>query len=222
MVLSASILGADFGHLERDARAAIEAGCEWIHVDVMDGHFVPNLSLGLPAVRGLNALRDETGTALDVHLMIERPERYVDAFAEAGADVITVHLEATPHLHRVVQQIRDAGAKPGVALNPATPIYLLEDVLPYIDLILIMSVNPGFSGQDFIPTSVRKVNRAKRLVETLGAGALVEVDGGVSPRRTRDLLDAGADVLVAASAIFGGDAIADNVAAFRQAELRTA
>jgi ribulose-phosphate 3-epimerase len=221
MVLSASILGADFGHLERDARAAIEAGCEWIHVDVMDGHFVPNLSLGLPAVRGLNALRDETGTALDVHLMIERPERYVDAFAEAGADVITVHLEATPHLHRVVQQIRDAGAKPGVALNPATPIYLLEDVLPYIDLILIMSVNPGFSGQDFIPTSVRKVNRAKRLVETLGAGALVEVDGGVSPRRTRDLLDAGADVLVAASAIFGGD-IDENVASFRQAVLRTA
>ena len=222
MMLSASILGADFGHLERDARAAIDAGCEWLHVDVMDGHFVPNLSLGLPAMRGLKVLSDETDTPLDVHLMIEEPERYVDAFAEAGADVITVHQEATPHLHRVVQQIREAGAKAGVALNPATPVYLLEDVLPYIDLILIMSVNPGFSGQEFIPTSVRKVNRAKRLVETLGAGAVVEVDGGVSPANARDLVDAGADVLVAASAIFGPGGIDDNVAAFREAVLRTA
>ena len=222
MMLSASILGADFGHLERDARAAIEAGCEWLHIDVMDGHFVPNISLGVPVMRGLKALCDETDTPLDVHLMIEEPERYVDAFAEAGADVITVHQEATPHLHRVVQQIREAGAKAGVALNPATPIYLLEDVLPYIDLILVMSVNPGFAGQDFIPTSVRKVDRAKRLVETLGAGALVEVDGGVSPANARDLVDAGADVLVAASAIFGGDSIADNVAAFRDSVLRTA
>ena len=221
MMLSASILGADLGHLDRDARAAVDAGCEWIHIDVMDGHFVPNLSLGFPAMRAMKRLSDETETPLDVHLMIAEPERYVDAFAEAGAHVITVHQEATPHLHRVVQQIKAAGSKAGVALNPATPIYLLEDVLPLLDLVLIMTVNPGFAGQSFIPSSVRKVGRMRGLIDTLGAGALVEVDGGVSPENARALTDAGADVLVAASAIFGGD-IAENVEAFRQSVLRTA
>ncbi len=222
MLLSASILGADFGHLERDARAAVDAGCEWLHIDVMDGHFVPNISLGVPVMRGLKSLSDETGTPLDVHLMIAEPERYVENFAEAGAHVITVHQEATPHLHRVVQQVKETGAKAGVAINPGTPLYLLEDVLPILDLVLVMSVNPGFAGQAFIPASVRKVGRMRGLIDTLGAGALVEVDGGVSPANARDLMDAGADVLVAASAIFSGGDIADNVASFRQAMLRTA
>ncbi len=223
MILSASILSADFGHLERDARAAVEAGCEWLHIDVMDGHFVPNLSMGVPVMRGLRALAEETGTPLDVHLMIAEPERYVDDFAEAGASVITVHQEATPHLHRVVQQVKEAGAKAGVALNPATPPYLLEELLPELDLVLVMSVNPGFSGQAFIPGSVRKVGRIRGLVDTLGAGALVSVDGGVKPSNARALVDAGADVLVAASAIFRGEGtIPENVGAFRQAVMRTA
>ncbi len=223
MILSASILSADFGHLERDARAAVEAGCEWLHIDVMDGHFVPNISLGVPVMRGLKSLADETGTLLDVHLMIAEPERYVEDFAEAGASVITVHQEATPHLHRVVQQIKETGAKAGVALNPATPPYLLEELLPDLDLILVMSVNPGFSGQAFIESSVRKIRRIRGLIDTLGAGALIEVDGGVKPTNARALVDAGADVLVAASAIFRGDgSISENIAAFQQAVLRTA
>jgi ribulose-phosphate 3-epimerase len=219
VILSASVLGADFGRLADHARDALDAGADWLHIDVMDGHFVPNISFGAPVMKGLRALATETDTPFDVHLMIEEPDRYLEVFVEAGADVITVHQEAVVHLHRTVHRIKEMGCKAGVALNPATPLSTLVDIAPDLDLLLVMSVNPGFAGQTYIPATTEKLRRARALLREFGSTAVIEVDGGVTPHNAREAVDAGADVLVAASALFRGD-VASNVEAFRRSQMR--
>ena len=217
-LLAPSVIAADHGRLRADAEAALAAGADWLHLDVMDGQFVPNLTIGPGVARALRPLADEHDALLDVHLMIETPGRFVDAFAEAGTDVLTVHAEAALHLHRVVQAIRAAGMRAGVALNPGTPLTAVEEVLPLLDLVLVMSVNPGFSGQDFIPETTGKLRRLRRLLGERGAQARVEVDGGVGPQNAAEVTQAGAEVLVAGSAVFGGEhSIEENVNALREA-----
>jgi ribulose-phosphate 3-epimerase len=198
-IIAPSVLASDFANLQREITMLNESEAHWIHVDIMDGVFVPNISMGLPVVEAIN--RHAT-KPLDVHLMIVQPERYVEAFRAAGAANISVHFEACPHLHRNLQQIRALGCKAGVAINPHTPIQGLADVIGDIDLVCVMSVNPGFGGQKFIEHTYRKVQMLKQLIDDAGANTLIEIDGGVTLQNAKRLLDAGADVLVAGSFVF--------------------
>lgn len=212
--LAPSILAANFAQLGEQVKAAEAAGVDWIHIDVMDGHFVPNISIGPLVVR---ALRPITTLPLDVHLMIEHPERYLSDFAKAGADYITVHVETCPHLHRTIEEIKALGVKAGVTLNPATPLSSLEEVLPLLDLVLIMSVNPGFGGQRYIPSSTAKIARLRAKLNEIGSQAELEVDGGINATTISDAARAGATVFVAGSAIFNAkDTVANNVQQLRK------
>ena len=198
-LIAPSVLAADFANLEKEIKMINESEADWIHVDVMDGVFVPNISMGVPVVEGI---RRHATKPLDVHLMIVQPERYIETFQRAGAAVISVHAEACPHLHRVIQQIRDSGCKPGVALNPHTSINALENIIRDIEVICVMSVNPGFGGQKFIEHTYSKVGSLRRMIDESGSRALIEIDGGVNQSNARPLLDAGADVLVAGNFVF--------------------
>ena len=199
--LAPSILAADFANLGAEIAAATRGGADQIHVDVMDGHFVPNITIGVPVVK---SLRKATPLPLDVHLMIMQPDRYLEAFIDAGANMVSVHVEVLPHLHRTVTQIKKLGAKAGVVLNPSTPVSALEEIAPDVDFVLVMSVNPGFGGQVFIPASVKKIRNVRALLDRAGNKAPIEVDGGIDLTTVTSVVEAGAEWLVAGHAIFGG------------------
>jgi ribulose-phosphate 3-epimerase len=212
--IAPSILSCDFARLGEQVLEAEKGGADWLHVDVMDGHFVPNITIG-PLI--VAAIRPISSLPLDVHLMIEKPERYLADFAKAGADVITVQVETCPHLHRTIQNIKELGVKAGVTLNPATPLVAIEDILPYVDLALIMSVNPGFGGQSYISTSTAKIRRLRQMLDEIGSSAELQVDGGVKAENIAEVVAAGATCVVAGSAVFNKKAsVAENIARIRE------
>ena len=198
-IIAPSLLASDFLHLEHECKMLNESKADWFHLDVMDGRFVPNISYGMPVIK---QLRQTTSKFFDVHLMIVEPEKYAEEFKDAGANSLTVHQEACPHLHRNIQQIKSLGMNAGVAINPATPVSLLTDIIRDVDMVLVMSVNPGFGGQSFIPHSIAKIKELKNLIDSAGSSAKIEVDGGISLENAQEIVNAGADILVAGSSIF--------------------
>lgn len=202
MIIAPSILAADFANLQRDIEMVNESQADWFHIDIMDGVFVPNISYGMPVLEAINRYAQKP---LDVHLMIVDPDRYISTFKKLGSKILTVHFEACTHLHRTIQAIKQEGMKAGVAINPHTPVSVLEDIIQDIDLLLIMSVNPGFGGQSFIENTYKKVVQAKELINSFNSRALIEVDGGVNTKNAKKLIEAGADALVAGSFVFNSD-----------------
>ncbi len=210
--LAPSILSADFGNLARDIKTIEGAGADWVHIDMMDGMFVPNISFGFPVMK---SIRPVTDMVFDAHLMVEEPGRYIEECKNAGADLICVHAEACKHLNRTIMQIKESGLKAGVALNPATPLSVLEYVIEYLDMVLIMTVNPGFGGQSFIENSIRKIKEVRQMAKEKGVASIdIEVDGGVTPSNVGELIEAGANIFVAGSAVFKGD-VEKNIADFK-------